>query len=139
MVETRPGLLAPDVLEIAERLVADGQAVAKVGWRTVPGVEGDPIEVGEASRPSILVRRLVPGLRGLRAGLEVMDRLARPSSVDATLVPDRTSRAARRLLQLVRRSAVAADRALRREEGEDVEPMGARDQRTRRPPSTVAW
>ena len=123
VVETRPGLLAPDVLEIAERLVADGQAVAKVGWRTVPGVEGDPIEVGEASRPSILVRRLVPGLRGLRAGLEVMDRLARPSSVDATLVPDRTSRAARRLLQLVRRSAVAADRALRREEGEDVEPM----------------
>ncbi|MBC04005.1 MAG: hypothetical protein CMJ34_12000 [Phycisphaerae bacterium] len=123
VIETRPGLLAPAVIEIGERLRASGETVATIGWRSVPGVESDPIEVGEASRPSTLVRRILPGLQRIRSGLAMGDRLARPFTEPVAAVPDRPSGTNHRLLQLVRRAAVAADRALRREQGEDAEPI----------------
>ena len=123
VVEARPGLLAPAVVEIAESLRARGEIVATVGWRSIPGEESDPIEVGDAARPSVLIRRLMPGLRSIRTGLEVDDRLARPIDFDPTRVPDRPERGARGLLQAVRRSTIAADRLLRGGVEEDSEPL----------------
>ena len=123
VIETRPGLLAPSVIEIGERLRASGEAVATVGWRSIPGVESDPIEVGEASRPSTLIRRILPGLQRIRSGLAVGDRLAAPFTEPLANVPDRPTGSNRRLLKMVRRAAVAADRALRRDQGDDAEPV----------------
>ena len=124
VIETRPGLLAPGVIEIGERLRAAGETVATVGWRSIPGVESDPIEVGEAARPSTIVRRILPGLQRIRTGLAMVDRLADPFTEPLGNVPDRPSGTNRRLLQMVRRSVVAADRSLRRAQGEDAEPIG---------------
>ena len=123
VVEARPGLLAPAVVEIAETLRARGETVATVGWRSIPGEESDPIEVGDAARPSVLVRRLMPGLRSIRAGLQVDERLARPIDFDSSRIPDRPERGARGLLQAVRRAAIAADRLLRGGTDEETEPL----------------
>ena len=123
VVEARPGLLAPAVVEIAETLRARGETVATVGWRSIPGEESDPIEVGDAARPSVLIRRLMPGLRSIRTGLEVDERLARPIDFDPSRIPDRPERGARGLLQAVRRSAIAADRLLRGGTDEEIEPL----------------
>lgn len=122
VVENRPGLLAPAVIEIAEMLRAKGEAVASVGWRTLPGFETDPLDVGDAARPSVLVRRLMPGLQTIRTGVEVDERLAQPLDFDFSSIPERPERGGRGLLQAVRRATVAADRALRRG-GEEAEPV----------------
>lgn len=123
VIETRPGLLAPAVIEIGERLRAAGETVATVGWRSIPGIESDPIEVGEAARPSILIRRILPGLQRIRSGLSMGDRLATPFTPPTQHAPRRPITSHRRLLQMVRRAAVAADRVLRNDEGEEAEPI----------------
>ena len=123
VIETRPGLLAPAVIEIGERLRASGRSVASVGWRSVPGVDSDPIEVADASRPSVLIRRILPGLRRIRSGPMMEDRLASPVSEVASNAPGRPAGMSRGLLQTVRRATVAADRILRREDVEDAEPI----------------
>lgn len=121
VVETRPGLVAPVVLEVAESIRARGEAVARIGWRRLPGEDGEEFEIGEATRPSRLVRRLLPLLREIRPNLDLADRLARGDGADLPAVGERTGRGGRGLLQIVRRAAVSADRILRRGE-DDHEP-----------------
>ncbi len=121
VIESRPGLIAPVVLDVAESIRARGEAVAEIGWRRLPGDGGGTFEIGEASRPSRLARRLHPLLRELRPNLDLTDRLARREATDLPNLAGRTPRGGRGLLQIARRATIAADRILRRG-GDDLEP-----------------
>ena len=124
VIETRPGLVAPVVLEVAEAIRARGEPVARIGWRRLPGGdgEGEAFEVGEAAQPSRLVRRLLPLLREIRPHLEIDDRLSRSSGAAGMVLGERPGRGGRGLLQSVRRAAISADRLLRRG-GDEQEPQ----------------
>jgi hypothetical protein len=121
VIESRPGLVAPVVLDVAESIRARGEPVARIGWRRLPGDGGDAFEIGEASRPSRLVRRLLPLLRELRPNLDLADRLARADAIEVPTLGERSGRGGRGLLQICRRAAISADRILRRG-GDDLEP-----------------
>ncbi len=121
VVESRPGLVAPVVLDVAESIRGRGEAVARIGWRRLPGEGGDAFTIGEAVRPSRLVRRLLPLLREIRPNLDLADRLARADAIDVPNLGDRTGRGGRGLLQIARRAAISADRVLRRGD-DDLEP-----------------
>lgn len=125
VIETRPGLLAAPVIEIAERLRRRGEIVAEVAWRRVPGSSDAVIEPGDASDPSTLATKLRDVLLEIRPTLELPGSEPFESAPDAEdpsrLVPVRSGQVGRGLLQTVRRASVSADRMLRRvvEEGEE--------------------
>ncbi|MCH2160832.1 MAG: hypothetical protein MK085_03050 [Phycisphaerales bacterium] len=123
LVETRPGQLAGPVLEIAEGLRRRGEQVAELAWRVLPGDAEETLEPGDAGRSSILGRRLLHLLQPVRPTLRVEDRFADIESADLPEVPPRRARRERtRLLSVVRRGVVAADRDLQRGD-EDNEPL----------------
>ncbi|MAD19203.1 MAG: hypothetical protein CMJ52_03150 [Planctomycetaceae bacterium] len=125
VIETRPGLLAAPVIEIAERLRRRGEIVAEVAWRRVPGPTDAVIEPGDARIPSTLSVKLRDVLLELRPTLELPgpDRPEAERGDTARLVPARGGQVGRGLLQTVRRAAVSADRMLRRVEEEGEEPV----------------
>ncbi len=125
VVETRPGLLAAPVIEIAERLRRRGETVAQVAWRQVPGPGDSVIEPGDAGRPSRLIHKLRDLLLEMRPTLELSDRVNMEiGDVDEQpSIPPRPGQVGRGLLQAVRRAAVSADRTLRRIEDDTTEPM----------------
>jgi hypothetical protein len=125
VVETRPGLLAAPVIEIAERLRRRGEIVAQVAWRQVPGPGDSVLERGDAGHPSTLVHKLRDLLLEMRPTLEFPDRVNEEvaDDEDRPFIPPRPGQVGRGLLQAVRRAAVSADRILRRIEDDTSEPM----------------
>ena len=123
LVETRPGQLAGAVLEVAEDLRRRGEQVARVAWRILPGEVEEILEPGDAGRPSILGRRLLNLLHPIRPNLRIENRFATFDDVQVPMLPRRRARRERiRVLSVVRRAVVAADRDLQRGE-EDQEPL----------------
>ena len=116
IVETRPGRLSGAILRIAEELRRAGKVVAELFWRDLPGDEGFSLEHGDAGRPSILVRKLMPQLQPIRSTLKVSERLADIDEWEklASLPPRRPRRERIRLLGSIRRAVVSVDNDLRR-------------------------
>ena len=125
VVETRPGLLAAPVIEIAERLRRRGETVAQVAWRQIPGPGDSVLERGDAGRPSTLVDKLRDLLLEMRPTLEFANRERGEMTDDEErpAIPPRPGQVGRGVLQSVRRAAVSADRILRRIEDDNTEPI----------------
>ncbi|RPG14770.1 MAG: hypothetical protein CBB69_002420 [Phycisphaera sp. TMED9] len=125
VVETRPGLLAAPVIEIAERLRRRGETVAQVAWRQVPGPGDSTLERGDAGHPSTLVHKLRDLLLEMRPTLEFSDHAEHelPDQPERPSIPPRPGQVGRGLLQSVRRAAVSADRTLRRLDDDATEPV----------------
>ena len=122
VLENRPGLLAPLVLDLAERIRESGEEVAEVAWRDLPTPDASRIQRGDGAQPSVIARRLLPLLREIRPGLDIDQRLGTSNVPGQIDLPPRPVRGGRGGLGAIRRAAVAADRVLRRE-SEDHEPM----------------
>ena len=138
VIETRPGLLAAPVIEIAERLRRRGEIVAEVAWRRVPGGSDAVIEPGDARDPSTLATKLRDVLLEIRPTLDLprgepLEEEDSAADESSKLVPVRSGQVGRGLLQTVRRASVSADRMLRRVVEEGEEPLALAI--NRRPPA----
>lgn len=79
VLEPRPGSVGVSVAALAERLRRRDAACGVLWWDAVPaptGGDGEPFEAEDALRPSLLVRRTLHLLHGVRPGLNVASRLA---------------------------------------------------------------
>lgn len=94
ILEPRPGSVAPDILEVAEVLRARSERPARLWWDALPArPDGETanLEINDAVRTSILLRKSVHLLQLVRAGLEHSPRLAAPQpDLEALRVPRRS-------------------------------------------------
>jgi hypothetical protein len=77
VLEPRPGALAREVLQVAEAARRSGEKVASIWWDRLPSDgENEPVlELNDATRPSILARKIAHILGQIRPSLVVEDRL----------------------------------------------------------------
>jgi len=122
VLENRPGLLAPLVLEMAERIRATGETVAEVAWRDLPTSPPSRFEPGDGAQPSVIARRLLPLLQEIRPGLTIDQRLGASNAGEQIEMPPRPVRGGRGGVGVIRRAVVAADRVLRGG-ADDLEPV----------------
>lgn len=78
VLEPRPDSVAPSILEVAEALRARGERPARLWWDRLPARDGEEVrlEMNDAVRTSILLRKAMHLFRLVRAGLEHSPRLA---------------------------------------------------------------
>lgn len=124
LLETRPGRLVASILEIAERLRRRGDLVAELTWQHLNDDGSIVLEPSDAARPSILLRKIAHLLKPVRPSLELgADFQLSGAEVPPQDVPPRRGRREHsRLLNMLQRSVVAADRSLRKGD-EDHEPL----------------
>jgi Pyruvate/2-oxoacid:ferredoxin oxidoreductase gamma subunit len=82
VLEPRPGSVAPEVLAVAEALRASGARPAHLWWDRLPPRDGEEVrlDINDAVRTSILLRKAMHLFRLVRAGLEHSPRLAAPNA-----------------------------------------------------------
>ena len=93
VLEPRPDSVAPDILEVAESLRARGERPARLWWDRLPAAGGEEVrlELNDAVRTSILLRKALHLFRLVRAGLEHSPRLAPPQpELERIAVPRRS-------------------------------------------------
>jgi Pyruvate/2-oxoacid:ferredoxin oxidoreductase gamma subunit len=93
VLEPRPGSVAPAVLAVAEGLRARGERPARLWWDRLPPRDGEDVhlEINDAVRTSILLRKAMHLFRLVRSGLEHSPRLAAPvPSLESLPVPRRS-------------------------------------------------
>lgn len=122
VLENRPGLLAPLVLEIADRIRSEGDDAAEIAWREIPTPEPSRLDRGDGAQPSVIARRLLPLLQEIRPGLAIDHRLGTGNIGTDIELPPRSIRGERGGMSVIRRAAISADRSLRRGL-EDAEPI----------------
>lgn len=93
VLEPRPGSVATEVVAIAERLRAGGEQPAVLWWDRLPAPEEArtiALELNDALRPSILVRKIVHLLHAVRPNLQIASKLeAAQPEVESLSVPRR--------------------------------------------------
>jgi hypothetical protein len=125
LLESRPGAVAGEVLDAAERERAAGERFGQLWCGEVPAAEGEGERVGErwsfadgeAVRPSALARKLVHMLHQLRPHHQVAARLApAPAEYERIPVPPRGERyGSAAAAEYVRSIFVEADALVRAE------------------------
>ncbi|MBL9121934.1 MAG: hypothetical protein JNL80_18655 [Phycisphaerae bacterium] len=124
LLEPRPGAIAPDVLEAAERGRGMGERLGELWTGKVPppedddrGADGWSFADGEAVRPSALARKLLHLLHQLRPHHQVASRLApAPADHERINVPPRGEQyGPAAAAELVRAILIEADALVRAE------------------------
>ena len=123
VLEPRPGVLAREVLQVAEQARRGGEKIAAIWWDRLPsdGAFEPVLEMNDATRPSILARKIAHLLSRIRPSLMVQERLLDVvEQTERIQVPDRgeglgVSGAMNSLRSIVRE--VADQFALRNETG----------------------
>ncbi|MFO0962966.1 MAG: hypothetical protein U0625_08685 [Phycisphaerales bacterium] len=94
VLEPRPDSVAPGILEAAEALRARGESPARLWWDRLPprpGGEEVRLEINDAVRTSILLRKTVHLFQLVRTGLEHSPRMAPVlADLEALRVPRRS-------------------------------------------------
>ena len=92
VLEPRPGVLAREVLQVAEQARRGGEKIAAIWWDRLPsdGALEPVLEMNDATRPSILARKIAHLFSQIRPSLALQDRLAEGVlQTEAIEVPDR--------------------------------------------------
>jgi indolepyruvate ferredoxin oxidoreductase len=93
VLEPRPGSVASFIIEAADFLRRRGARVPPVASRELPPLPSGEVPVllaGDATRPSLLVRRIIHLLHAVRPSLDVATRLeARDPILEAIAMPSR--------------------------------------------------
>jgi hypothetical protein len=92
VLEPRPGVLAREVLQVAEQARRGGEKIAAIWWDRLPsdGSAEPVLEMNDATRPSILARKIAHLLSRIRPSLVVKERLSDVvAQTESIEVPDR--------------------------------------------------
>ncbi|MCE9618707.1 MAG: 2-oxoacid:acceptor oxidoreductase family protein [Planctomycetes bacterium] len=92
VLEPRPGTLASEALQVAEMARRSGEKIAAIWWDRLPSDgEVEPVlELNDATRPSILARKIAHILSQIRPSLAVEERLTGSvPQTESLKVPDR--------------------------------------------------
>ncbi len=77
VLEPRPGMLASEVLQLAEQARRGGEKIAAIWWDRLPsdGAVEPILEMNDATRPSILARKIGHLLTRVRPSLVIKEKL----------------------------------------------------------------
>ena len=92
VLEPRPGVLAREVLQVAEQARRSGEKIAAIWWDRLPsdGAVEPVLEMNDATRPSILARKIAHLFSQIRPSLTMQERLVEGvSQTEGLEVPDR--------------------------------------------------